>query len=217
VWVHGDPSASSDQATSRNPSDVPASNADAPGGGPAVILGQGIAPAGPSDQVSALVGGPNPGGVLASAPNRGSTQVGSRNRDGAPLTRQCNGGQGENTGRVRVAGVALRASDLDHHRNLGTSSPQGVEGVLAQSLPIDLTALDRAIDQCLGQIDAMGDSLAELLTSDGAWPWLAGAVVASAAGAMAHWWGRRSRYRPLTLVDGEGMLSSWFLDSISRG
>jgi hypothetical protein len=116
-----------------------------------------------------------------------------------------------------VAGVALRGSDLDHHRDLGISSPQGVEGVLAQSLPIDLTALDRAIDQCLGQIDAMGDSLAELLRSDGAWPWLAGAVVASAAGAMAYWWGRRSRYRPLTLVHGEGMLSSWFLESISRG
>jgi hypothetical protein len=88
--------------------------------------------------------------------------------------------------------------------------------VLAESLPIDLTALDRAIDQCLGQIDAMGDTLAELLGSDGAWPWLAGAVVASAAGAVAHWWGRRSRYRALTLANGEGTLSSWFLESISR-
>jgi hypothetical protein len=46
---------------------------------------------------------------------------------------------------------------------------------------------------------------------------LAGAVVASAAGVMAHSWGRRSRYRPLTLVDGEGRLTSWFLESISRG
>jgi hypothetical protein len=88
--------------------------------------------------------------------------------------------------------------------------------VLAESLPIDLTALDRAIDQCLGQIDAMGDTLSELLGSDGAWPWLAGAVVASAAGAMAHWWGQRSRYRPFAMVNGEGTLSSWFLESISR-
>jgi hypothetical protein len=134
-----------------------------------------------------------------------------------PPTRQHNGGQGENTGAVRVAGVALLGSDLDHHWDRGTSSLQGVEGMPAESLPIDLTALDRAIDQCLGQLDAMGDSLAELLGSDGSWPWLAGAVAASAAGAMAHWWGRRSRYRPLALVDGEGTLSSWFLESISRG
>jgi hypothetical protein len=93
-----------------------------------------------------------------------------------------------------------------------TGSPQETD-VLAESLPFDPAALDRAIAQYLDQIDALGDALADLLRSDGAWPWLAGTVVASAAGAVAHRWARRPRSEPVTLVDGEGTISSWFLES----
>jgi hypothetical protein len=86
--------------------------------------------------------------------------------------------------------------------------------MLAESLPIDLGALDRAIEQCLGRVDAMGDTLAELLGNEGAWPWVAGAVAVTVAGAAAHSWVRRSRVIPLALADGEGQISSWFLESI---
>jgi hypothetical protein len=87
--------------------------------------------------------------------------------------------------------------------------------MLAETLPIDLRALDRAIEQCLGRVDAMGDTLVELLGNEGAWPWVAGAVAVTVAGAAAHSWVRRSRVVPLTLVDGEGPIASWFLESNS--
>jgi hypothetical protein len=146
------------------------------------------------------------GGALASGTDQG----------GAPRGHQRNGGQGENSNPLRVAGTMPHGGDQGIHNVLGSNSQQGVEGVLAETLPIDLTALDRAIDHCLGQIDDMGETLGDLLGADGAMPWLAGAVIASAAGAAAHWWGRRARYRPLTVVNGEGTISSWFLESISR-
>jgi hypothetical protein len=146
----------------------------------------------------------------------GGAQAGGSDQGGGLRTPPRNGGQGENDNPVTVEGVSLRGGDNGVHGDPGAESPQGVEGILAETLPIDLTALDRAIDQCLGRIDAMGDTLGDLLGADGAWPWLAGAVVASATGAMAHWWGRRARFRPFAVVNGEGTLSSWFLESISR-
>ncbi len=97
-----------------------------------------------------------------------------------------------------------------------TGSPQETD-VLAESLPFDPVVLDRAIEHFLDQIDASGNTLADLLRSDGAWPWLAGAVAASAAGAVAYRWARRPRSEPVALVDGEGTISSWFLESTSKG
>jgi hypothetical protein len=96
-----------------------------------------------------------------------------------------------------------------------TGSPQEAD-VLAESLPFDPAALDRAIEHCLDQIDAF-EALADLLRSDGPWPWLAGAVVASAAGVVAHRRARRPRSEPITLVDDEGTISPWLLELTSKG
>ena len=63
----------------------------------------------------------------------------------------------------------------------------------------------------------MGDTLNSFLSGDGVWPWLAGAVVVTAAGAAAHTWVRRSRPDSLALASGEGSLSSWSLEPISNG
>ena len=97
-----------------------------------------------------------------------------------------------------------------------TDSSQETD-VLAESLPFDPVVLDRAIEHYLNQIDALGNTLADLLRSDGAWPWLAGAVAASAAGAVAYQRARKHQSEPIALVDGEGTISSWFLESTSNG
>jgi hypothetical protein len=97
-----------------------------------------------------------------------------------------------------------------------TDSPQETDA-LAESLPFDPAVLDRAIEHYLNQIDDLGNTLADLLRSDGMWPWLAGAVAASAAaGAVAYQRARKHQYEPITLVDGEGTISSWFLESTSN-
>jgi hypothetical protein len=106
-----------------------------------------------------------------------------------------------------------RENDSGDVETRATEGGQESDAVLAESLPIDLAALDRALDHCLGQLDAVGDTLADLLKSDGAWPWLAAAVVASTAGAVALAWRRRDRFGPLAV--GEGTFSPGFLDSNS--
>jgi hypothetical protein len=111
---------------------------------------------------------------------------------------------------------SLDGSDPRDPADSGIDSPPRTDGLLAESLPIDLTALDRAIAHCLDQIDAMGDTLTDLLGSEGAWPWLAGALVVTAAGAAAHSWVRRSRFDPLAPANGEGATTSWFLEPISN-
>jgi hypothetical protein len=93
-----------------------------------------------------------------------------------------------------------------------TGSPQETD-VLAESLPFDPAVLDRAIEHYLNQIDDLGNTLADLLRSDGMWPWLAGAVAASAAGAVAYQRARKHQSEPIALVDSEGRISSWFLES----
>ena len=91
------------------------------------------------------------------------------------------------------------------------------EEILADILPMDFMALDRALEHCLNQMDAMGDTVGDLLSSDGAWPWLAGAVVATTAGVMAHWWRKKTRHESIGLAGGEGTISSWLFDSSARG
>ena len=132
--------------------------------------------------------------------------------------------QGDVLSRVRTWDTRLAAGTVSIIRSMWeatedaaeTGSPQETD-VLAESLPFDPVVLDRAIEHYLDQIDALGNTLADLLGSDGAWPWLAGAVAASAAGAVAYRWARRPRSEPIALVDGEGTISSWFLESTSKG
>ena len=97
-----------------------------------------------------------------------------------------------------------------------TGSSQETDA-LAESLPFDPVVLDRAIEHYLNQIDSLGNTLADLLKSDGAWLWLAGTAAASAAAAVVYRRARRSRSELAALVDGEEAISSWFLESTSEG
>jgi hypothetical protein len=115
-----------------------------------------------------------------------------------------------------VESPSLDGSDPSDPAISGVNSLPRTDGLLAESLSIDLTALDRAIEHCLDQLDAVGDTLTDLLGSEGVWPWLVGALAVTAAGAAAHSWVRRSRFDPLALANGEGATTSWFLESISK-
>jgi hypothetical protein len=95
------------------------------------------------------------------------------------------------------------------HKKTGLSLPKPL------SFPNLL--LDQAIERYLSQIDDLGSSLADLLVSDELLVGLGGAMAALAAGAVVFECQRRSRSHPVSLVDGEGMIPQWFLESISRG
>jgi hypothetical protein len=176
-------------------------------GSPTANLSQGNAQALNLGRRGAQDGGPSPGPGQAISKDEGFV----------PLTSRYNGAQGTPPRRGGVEPPSLVGSDPSDLASPGISSPQNFNDVLAESLPIDLRALDRAIEQCLGRIDAMGDTLVELLGNEGAWPWVAGAVVVTVAGAAAHSWVRRYRVDPLALANGEGPISPWFLESISDG
>jgi len=111
----------------------------------------------------------------------------------------------------------LAPQNVGDHGSLVDAYSQAVEDLLAESLPIDLKALDQAIERYLSQIGNLGDSLAGLLVNDEVLVGLGGAMAALAAGAVVFEWQRRSRSHPVSLVDGEGMIPQWFLESISRG
>lgn len=146
-----------------------------------------------------------PGAGPAGGPTVGETQ-GSRPRlSGQALE--------ENEAAVTLVGTAVASEGPT------VASESRIAEVVAgivDSLPVDLNGLDTALDHCLGRIDAMGDSLAEILASDGAWPWLAGAVVGSAAGAVAGFWGRKNRLEPFSPAIGDGMPSPWFPEPLTR-
>jgi hypothetical protein len=132
--------------------------------------------------------------------------------------------QGDVLSRVRGWDTRLAAEAASIMRSMWKVTEDAVEtassqetDVLAESLPFDPAVLDRAIEHYLNRIDAFGNTLADLLRGDGAWPWLAGAVAASAAGALAYQRARKHQSEPIALVDDEGTISSWFLDSTSNG
>jgi len=73
--------------------------------------------------------------------------------------------------------VVLASQHLGDQGNLVDAYAQAVEDLLAESLPIDLKALDQAIEHYLGRMDALGDTLTDLLVSDGMRVGLGGAAV----------------------------------------
>jgi hypothetical protein len=150
---------------------------------------------------TAVPGLPGPGELIPAAADPGHA-AGGRPRFGA---------QAVKTDPVVMPTATQRGSDSGDVETRATDRGQESDAVLAESLPIDLAALNRALDHSLGQLDAIGDTVAGLLTSDGAWPWLAAAVVVSTASVVAVAWRRRDRFGPLA-VD-EGTFSPWFLDS----
>ena len=174
--------------------------------------------ASPQAALPSQAGLANPAVSQAALPSQAANPnpMGGASSDVAPGNRQHHVGQGGNDSPGSLPLASPHANDPRHQDNPVNNAPQATAGLLAELLPIDLIALDRAIEHCLDQMDAMGDTLTDLLASDGPWPWLAGAAVASAAGSVASWWGRRSRFNPVTLVNGEGTISS-FLESLSNG
>jgi hypothetical protein len=157
----------------------------------------------------------NPLGANAQvgSPNQGSAQTGNLNEAVRTLNATQNGGL---VGYPNQGGAVFASRHVGDRSNLVDAFSQAAEDLLAESLPIDLKALDQAIEHYLGQIDALGDHLAELLVSDGMWVGLGGVMAAVATGAVVYEWQRRSRSCPFSLVDGGGMSPQWFLESISR-
>ena len=169
-------------------------------------LGPALAPSGGSLVAMAPGGLPGPRAIHASLTEP----------DESPESRPHYAGQGVNLNPSVVLPGARKGGSPGGSAETPAPAEQDVFGRLAESLPIDLTALDRAFEHCLGQIDAMGETLADLMESDGAWPWLMAGVVATTAGTVAFIRSRKNGSDPLALTTGDGTTSSWFLESLSR-
>jgi hypothetical protein len=85
---------------------------------------------------------------------------------------------------------------------------------LAELLPINLAAVDRAIQHYLESVDGLGGVLSDLLTSDGASPWLMGIVVVSGC-LLARRVSRDTKHEPL-LSSADGSVSFWQWDLTSN-
>jgi hypothetical protein len=186
------------------------------GSAPTVAPSMSVAPSAAPNQSGEQALGANPN--VARADGSGPRHAPSpRSNSGYPLgSRIRNGGQGGSVDSAETppapAPEIIRAESDD----AAVSAPRAAVALLAEALPIDVSALGRAFDQCLGQIDAMGETLEDLLASDGLWPWLAGTAVVSAAGALTCFWRQKSRYGAPALSNGDGAGSSWFPDPIAR-
>lgn len=86
---------------------------------------------------------------------------------------------------------------------------------LADLLSINLAAVDQAIQHYLDQVDGLGGMLSDLLTGDGATPWLMGAAVLSGC-MVARRVSRGGRDEPRVCVGGDGTTSSWYPDLTSN-
>ncbi len=144
----------------------------------------------------------------------GLNSVSGTNSSGAQGNRPRHSGQSiaEQEPAVKIGGSAVPSEDPT---NSTESRITGVVASLVESLPVDLNELDTTLDHCLGRIDAMSESLTEMLMIDGAWPWLAGAFVGSAAGAVAGFLSRKDRLDPFSPAI-EGMPSPLFPEPLAR-
>jgi hypothetical protein len=86
----------------------------------------------------------------------------------------------------------------------GVAGPTGVEP-LAESLPLDLAAIDRALVQFLDEVEEAGGAAADLLFGDGIGPWLIGAAFATTACVLARRSSRKARPDPALVFDGEAV------------
>jgi hypothetical protein len=181
-------------------------------GGPAV----GGAQAGGSGQGGTAVLGPVPSLVATAnpSPNTATTApsgVGDRLPPGSRHVGQ--GGDADSQGFAAASDSGGVPTEPGHP---GSESPRSPLAALADSLPVDVNALHQAFDHCFEHIDAMGNDLADLLGSDGAWPWLAGVLAVTTASAAAGYWQRRSRFDPIATAGAEGMGSPWFFEPTIR-
>jgi hypothetical protein len=185
-------------------------------GAPTGSSSPGVAPSAAPNQGGAQALGANPNIALTDGASTLHAPTPRSNPDDPPRSRVRNGGQG---GSVDSSESPLSSEPENSRAEAGeaaVSAPRAAVALLAEALPIDLSALDRALDHYLGQIDAMGETLEDLLASDGLWPWLAGAVITSTAGALACFWQQKTRYRPFSLSNGDGAGSGWFPDPIAN-
>lgn len=218
----GSPTTSLDQAGADQA--VPQfGNADQEGGSQAAVPNQ----AGSSNPAGGSIASLSQGGVQVLSLGQGNGSDGGFGQsvaapgspdegDPTPTARQA-AAQGGSPRHVGVEPPSLVGRDPSDVTNHGSVPPSRAGDLLAESLPIDFRALDEAIDHCLDRIESMGDALSDLLATEGAWPWLAGTAIVAAASSTAHAWVRRSRPDPLALSDGDGSMSSWFLEPISDG
>jgi len=212
------------QATGGNSAGGAADVESETGIGPSVAANAVGAPTLAPSAAVALSASSNQGGAqaLAANPNVGSADpmdpghATSATPDAGerPGGRVRNAGQGDGTDSAQWPSTSEEGHTPAEQEDPAHGDPRAAVALLAEMLPIDLSALERALDHCLGQIDAMGETLEDLRASDGVWPWLAGAVVASTAGAMACHWQQRTRYRSLSLSTGEGAGYPWFPEPI---
>jgi len=84
------------------------------------------------------------------------------------------------------------------------NSLQNAVSWLADSLPLDLNALDEALGRCLNQLGSAENTLSEFVENDGVWPWLTVAAIAATASVAAASWHQRSRAHPSSLILGDG-------------
>jgi hypothetical protein len=202
------------QAASSNPGGIPAS-----GDAPAAPASPAVAPAGGLSIGIAQGVAPSPNGAQAVNPDQAVAQAGGTGLGDRGPSWPHRVGQGGDSDPAGMAATAHQGDDLalfddGHDRSVARGM---IEGLLAESLPIDLAVLDRAIADCLGEIDTIGENLADLLGSEGVWPWVAGTLAVTAAGALLRRWERRSRFHPMAIATGEGPPSSWFLEPIREG
>jgi hypothetical protein len=90
-------------------------------------------------------------------------------------------------------------------------SPHEVD-VLAESLPLDRTAMEQAIEQYLDQVDGLGGILADLLTSEHLRPWLHGAALVALSAVLAHRLRRKAKSNARDSVARYEPGSPWLLD-----
>jgi hypothetical protein len=101
--------------------------------------------------------------------------------------------------------ATLAGAWIERARVEANDSLQNAASWLAESLPLDLIALDEALRRCLCRLDSTESMLADLVENDGVWPWLTVAAVASSATALAASWRKRNRTHSPALVVGDGL------------
>jgi len=105
-------------------------------------------------------------------------------------------------------------------REAAETGPEGGEprelDWLAEALPINVGAIDQAIQDYLGRFEELGGAVSDLLTGEGVTPWLMGAAIASAGFLAARRMSQKARPEPLLFAGGEASISSWLLDVSSN-
>lgn len=111
-----------------------------------------------------------------------------------------------------VDAVAREQGELDVAA--GEEGPREIDR-LAELLLVKVEALDQAVQNYLTVVDELGEVLSDLLSSDGAGPWLTGAAVL-VGGLAARRVARSGRDERSLYAGVNGSSASWYLDLTSN-